>query len=184
VRSWTCSYSIHLLHQVDMGTPLLVRIQRRAKMIAVCRGVGTWSLVSNEWDLALTFVFGINFTYSELENSHKQNWLLGVSVCVCMFTYTHMCTDVYLYIYIYTHMHVHAHVRARAHTHTLFLSHTFSHISGLIDLEEFTNMVDSWIHYDNKVPPPPPTPPPLFPRWSLSLVFACACDFPDFSLPF
>jgi len=52
---------IHSLHQVAMGTPSHVPLQRRAVIIAIFRGSGTNCMGPSDWDSALRCVYGPNF---------------------------------------------------------------------------------------------------------------------------
>jgi len=54
---------VHSLHQIAMGTPSHVPLQRRAIIITVFRGSGTncTMMVPSDWDLALKCVCGPNF---------------------------------------------------------------------------------------------------------------------------
>jgi len=56
------SYSqIHSLHQVAKGTPTHVPLRRRAIIVAIFRGSGTYCMVSSDGDLALRCIRGPNF---------------------------------------------------------------------------------------------------------------------------
>jgi len=69
---WTSPYpilQIHSLHQVAMGTPSHVPLQRRAIIIVIFRGSGTNCMVPSDWDSALRCVYGPNFTSVQHQNS-------------------------------------------------------------------------------------------------------------------
>jgi len=54
-------YALGHQHQVAMGTPSHVSLQRRAIIIAIFRGSGTNCMIPSDWDLALNCVLWFSF---------------------------------------------------------------------------------------------------------------------------